>query len=202
MELMELMGMPMGILVIHEEVVISSVNTARSYMRSHKIGRQQGKQEYVSKPERILDCIRTWKQDCASDHMTGYAGFFSTYNPDSRHINVKITDGSFAVVAGTSTIVLNPHITLYDVLHEVTLGKRIGNDKELSGLYYFEDDNSENKRASITSCASFSLFRKNEIMLWHFSFWIIKTSQVKEGSKEENKVKKTEDNIFSLPSHF
>ena len=132
--------------------------------------------------------------------MTGYAGFFSTYNPDSRHINVKITDGSFAVVAGTSTIVLNPHITLYDVLHvpklacnllsirkltkdldfsvqflqshcefqEVTLGKRIGNDKELSGLYYFEDDNSENKRASITSCASFSLFRKNEIMLWHF----------------------------------
>ena len=65
--------MPMGILVIHEEVVISSVNTARdltiimkiaiSCMRSHKIGRQQGKQEYVSKPERILDCIRTWKQD-------------------------------------------------------------------------------------------------------------------------------------------
>ena len=34
------------------------------------------------------------------------------------------------------------------------------------------------------------------------AFWIIKTSQVKERSKEENKVKKTEDNIFSLPSHF
>ena len=34
------------------------------------------------------------------------------------------------------------------------------------------------------------------------AFWIIKTSQVKERSKEENKVKKTEDSSFSLPSHF
>ena len=34
------------------------------------------------------------------------------------------------------------------------------------------------------------------------AFWIIKTSQVKEGSKEENKVKKTEDSSCSLPSHF
>ncbi|KAL6344330.1 hypothetical protein AAG906_037908 [Vitis piasezkii] len=195
MELMELMGMPMGILVIHEEVVISSVNTARDLTMIMKIARSW-KQEYFSKPERIQDCIRTWKQDCGtmekldpwiidsgtSDHMAGYAGSFSTYNPDSRHINVKITDGSFAAVAGTNTIVLNPHITLYDVLYEVTLGKRIGSAKKLGGLYYFEDDNSENKRASTTSCASFSLFRKNEIMLWHFSFWI-KTSRNRD-SKE------------------
>ena len=33
-------------------------------------------------------------------------------------------------------------------------------------------------------------------------FCIIKTSQVKEKRKEENRVKKTEDNSFSLPSHF
>ncbi|RVW27267.1 hypothetical protein CK203_103096 [Vitis vinifera] len=131
----------------------------------------------------------------ASDHMTRYAGSFSTYNPDSRHIKVKIVHSSLATVARTGTIVLNPHITLYDVLHvpklacnllsiskltkdldfsiqflpshcefeEVTSGKRIGNAKELGGLYYFE-----NKQASTRSCASSSLFRKNEIMLWHF----------------------------------
>ena len=34
------------------------------------------------------------------------------------------------------------------------------------------------------------------------AFWIIKTSQVKEGSKEENRVKRTEDSSCSLPSHF
>ena len=127
--------------------------------------------------------------------MTRYAGSFSTYNPDSRHIKVKIVHSSLATVARTGTIVLNPHITLYDVLHvpklacnllsiskltkdldfsiqflpshcefeEVTSGKRIGNAKELGGLYYFE-----NKQASTRSCASSSLFRKNEIMLWHF----------------------------------
>ena len=33
------------------------------------------------------------------------------------------------------------------------------------------------------------------------AFWIIKTSQVKERSKEENRVKKTEDSSC-LPSHF
>ncbi|RVW72359.1 hypothetical protein CK203_056244 [Vitis vinifera] len=38
--------------------------------------------------------------------------------------------------------------------------------------------------------------------LQSFAFWIIKTSQVKEGSKEENKVKKIEDSSCSLPSHF
>ena len=34
------------------------------------------------------------------------------------------------------------------------------------------------------------------------AFWIIKTSQVKERSKEENRVKKIEDNSCSLHSHF
>ena len=34
------------------------------------------------------------------------------------------------------------------------------------------------------------------------AFWIIKTIQVKERSKEENRVKKTEDSSCSLPSHF
>ena len=34
------------------------------------------------------------------------------------------------------------------------------------------------------------------------AFWIIKTSQVKERSKEENRVKKIEDSSCSLPSHF
>ena len=136
----------------------------------------------------------------ASNHMTGYASSFSTYNLDSRHIMVKFADGSLATVARTGTIVLNPHITLYDVLHvpklacnllsiskltkdldysvqflpshcefqEVTSGNRIGSAKELGGLYYFEDDNFENKQAFTASCASSSLFRKNEIMLWHF----------------------------------
>ena len=33
-------------------------------------------------------------------------------------------------------------------------------------------------------------------------FWIIKTSQVKERSKEENRVKRIEDSSCSLPSHF
>ena len=53
----------------------------------------------------------------ALDHMTGYAGSFSAHNPDSRHIKVKIVDGSLATHARTGTIVLNPHITLYHVLH-------------------------------------------------------------------------------------
>ena len=34
------------------------------------------------------------------------------------------------------------------------------------------------------------------------SFWIIKTSQVKERSKEENRVKRIEDRSCSLPLHF
>ena len=34
------------------------------------------------------------------------------------------------------------------------------------------------------------------------AFWIIKTSQVKERSKEENKVKKIKDSSCSLPLHF
>ena len=34
------------------------------------------------------------------------------------------------------------------------------------------------------------------------AFWIIKTSQVKEKNKEENRVKKTEDSNYSLPLHF
>ena len=50
----------------------------------------------------------------------------------------------------------------------MTSGKRIDSAKELGRLYYFEDDNFENKQAFTVSCASSSLFRKNEIMLWHF----------------------------------
>ena len=34
------------------------------------------------------------------------------------------------------------------------------------------------------------------------AFWFIKTSQVKEKSKEENRVKKIEDSSYSLPSNF
>ena len=34
------------------------------------------------------------------------------------------------------------------------------------------------------------------------AFWFIKTSQVKERSREENRVKKTKDSSCSLPSHF
>ena len=34
------------------------------------------------------------------------------------------------------------------------------------------------------------------------AFWIIKTSQVKERSREENRVKKTQDSSCSLPYHF
>ena len=53
----------------------------------------------------------------ALNHMTRYTGLFSTYNPGLGHIKVKIANSSLATVAWIGTIVLNPRITLYDVLH-------------------------------------------------------------------------------------
>ncbi|KAL6344335.1 hypothetical protein AAG906_037913 [Vitis piasezkii] len=173
-------------------------NTRRSGLNTSFLAQKGTFRTALSNTTEKLD---PWIIDSgASDHMTRYAGSFTTYNPDSRHIKVKIVYGSLATVARTGTIVLNPHITLYDVLHvlklpcnllsirkltkdldfsiqflpshcefqEVTSGKRIGNAKELGGLYYFEDDNFENKQASTRSCASSSLFRKKKIMLWNF----------------------------------
>ena len=53
----------------------------------------------------------------ATDHMTGFARFFSTYTPGCGHIKVKIANGSLATVVGTGAIILRPHITLFNVLH-------------------------------------------------------------------------------------
>ena len=53
----------------------------------------------------------------ATDHITGCASLFSTYTPGSGHIKVKIVDGSLASIAGTGTIILGPHITLFNVHH-------------------------------------------------------------------------------------
>ncbi|KAL6313633.1 hypothetical protein AAG906_008138 [Vitis piasezkii] len=54
--------------------------------------------------------------------------------------------------------------------------------------------------SSLRSGAYYLIIRS--LLSLFISFWIIKTSQVKERSKEENRVKRTEDSSCSLPSHF
>ena len=43
--------------------------------------------------------------------------FIFTYTPGPGHIKVKIVDVSLATIAGTGTIILRPHITLFNVFH-------------------------------------------------------------------------------------
>ena len=77
----------------------------------------------------------------ATDHMTGCTSFFSTYTPGSGHIKVKIANGSLATVVRTGTIILGPHITLFNVLHVPKLSCNLLSisklTKELSCADYF-----------------------------------------------------------------
>ena len=53
----------------------------------------------------------------AIDHMTGCVSLFSTYTPGSGHIKFKIAYRSLATVVGAGTIILGPHIILFNVLY-------------------------------------------------------------------------------------
>lgn len=43
----------------------------------------------------------------------------------------------------------------------------IGNGREHEGLYYFEEEESKNKQALVSSCKSAFVSSDQEIMLWH-----------------------------------
>lgn len=53
------------------------------------------------------------------------------------------------------------------VFQDLALGKLIGNAKEISGLYYFEDGNDLRGQAQKTSTVSSFNFSDDEVMLWH-----------------------------------
>jgi len=62
--------------------------------------------------------IRTWIIDSgATDHMTGESSLFSSYKPCAGNSKIKIADGPLSAVAGKSSIVLSPLLTIQDVLH-------------------------------------------------------------------------------------
>ncbi|RVW52456.1 Retrovirus-related Pol polyprotein from transposon RE1 [Vitis vinifera] len=52
----------------------------------------------------------------ASDHMTGDATIFDTYNSCPNNLTVRIADGSLSKVAGTGSVVLSRDLTLNSVL--------------------------------------------------------------------------------------
>ena len=52
----------------------------------------------------------------ASDHMTGDAKIFKTYNPCSGNFTVRIADGSLSKVTGTGSVVISENLTLHSVL--------------------------------------------------------------------------------------
>lgn len=53
----------------------------------------------------------------ATDHMTGFAKLFLSYNPYAGNQKIKIADGSLSAIAEKGSIVISPSITLHDVLH-------------------------------------------------------------------------------------
>ncbi|XP_073126194.1 uncharacterized protein [Henckelia pumila] len=93
----------------------------------------------------------------ASDHMTNSPHFFQTYSPCSGSKKVRIAYGSYSAIAGKGLVQLSNAITLKSVLHvpklncnllsEQSSGKMIGSAKLIDGLYYFDNDFSNNKAA-------------------------------------------------------
>lgn len=53
----------------------------------------------------------------ATDHMIGCEKLFTSYNPCPGNRKVKITYGSFSVVAGVRVVEISPNVVLKAVLH-------------------------------------------------------------------------------------
>ena len=53
----------------------------------------------------------------ATDHMTGDARVFSTFEPCQGNYNVKIADGSLSKVTGCGTVIISNTLTLQSVLY-------------------------------------------------------------------------------------
>ncbi|RVW79601.1 hypothetical protein CK203_049978 [Vitis vinifera] len=87
----------------------------------------------------------------ATDHMTGSSQIFSSYKPCAGNKKIKIADGSLSAIAGKGSVFISPSLTLHNVLHELTSGRMIGNAREISGLYFFENG-SESRKPIQNTC--------------------------------------------------
>ncbi|KAL5846693.1 hypothetical protein ACOSQ3_010217 [Xanthoceras sorbifolium] len=60
----------------------------------------------------------TWIVDSGTtDHMTGDARVFSTFEPCQGNYNVKIADGSLSKVTGYGSVIISKTLTLQSVLY-------------------------------------------------------------------------------------
>ena len=53
----------------------------------------------------------------ATNHMTSYSHLFTSYSPSAGNRKIKITDGSFSIIAESDSIKISPSITLKNTLH-------------------------------------------------------------------------------------